>query len=224
MNSLFLLHGAIGASDQLKPLQLHFPGSQLFDFPGHGGTSFPETFSIPVFAAAVLRRMDEQQIAKADFFGYSMGGYVALYLARHSPDRVGKIVTLATKFAWDEATAQKEVKMLDPQKIAEKVPKFAAALEKRHAPNDWRVVLQHTAAMMLSLGKEPALKEEDFRQIQHPVLITVGDRDTMVSLEETIAVYRALPNAQFAVLPGTPHPIEQVSPEKISVVAGWLMC
>ena len=221
MNStpLLLLHGAIGASDQLMPLQAQFPGALLFDFPGHGGTTFPEAFSIPVFAEAVLRRMDELQIAQSDFFGYSMGGYVALYLARHQPERVGKIVTLATKFAWDEATAQKEVKLLDPQKIAEKVPKLAAALEKRHAPNDWKLVLQRTAEMMLALGKEPSLKEEDFKQITHPVLLSVGDRDTIVSLEETIAVFRALPNARLAVHPDTPHPVEQVDVERVAAVA-----
>ena len=32
----------------------------------------------------------------------------------------------------------------------------------------------------------------------------------MVTREETIAVFEQLPNAQLAILPGTPHPIEQV--------------
>jgi pimeloyl-ACP methyl ester carboxylesterase len=215
-NPLLFLHGAIGASDQLLPLQSKFPGAFVFDFPGHGGKPFPAgPFSIRIFAESVLHFMEEKRIATADIFGYSMGGYVGLYLARHYPDRVGKIFTLATKFAWDEATAAKEVKMLDPKKIEEKVPKFAEALRKRHAPNAWQSVLHHTAEMMLSLGKDPELKPEDFTAISHPVLISIGDRDTMVSLEETIAVYRSLPNALFCVFPETPHPVEQLDLQRV---------
>jgi hypothetical protein len=32
----------------------------------------------------------------------------------------------------------------------------------------------------------------------------------MAGLDGTIAAYRALPNAELQVLPGTPHPIEKV--------------
>jgi hypothetical protein len=31
----------------------------------------------------------------------------------------------------------------------------------------------------------------------------------MVTLDETVIVYKQLPNPQFGVLPNTPHPIEQ---------------
>lgn len=210
-NPIFFLHGAIGASDQLKSLAEKFQNAFLFDFPGHGGKAFPdEAFSIHLFAESLLQEMENKKIERADFFGYSMGGYVALYLARHYPGRVGKIMTLGTKFAWDEMSSAKEVKMLDPGKIAEKVPKFAAALEKRHAPLDWKEVLSRTAGMMLALGKNPELSKEDFAQIKTPVLLSVGDSDTMVSLEETIGVYRQIEGAQLAVHASTVHPIEQV--------------
>lgn len=212
---LLLLHGAIGAADQLTFLEALPQNSFAFDFPGHGGKAFPAAFSIRAFTESVLQWMDEKGFATVDIFGYSMGGYVALYLARHYPERVGKIFTLATKFAWDEATAAKEVKMLNPEKIAEKVPKFAAALEKRHAPLDWKEVLQRTADLMLALGKKPELAQEDFAAITHPVLLSVGDRDTMVSIEETMQVYRSLPNAQFMVFPDTVHPIEQINLQQL---------
>jgi hypothetical protein len=38
----------------------------------------------------------------------------------------------------------------------------------------------------------------------------------MVTLDETVAVYKQLPNAQLGVLPGTPHAFEQVN---LSVLA-----
>lgn len=217
---LLFLHGAIGAAAQLKPLaellrnEFH---PELFDFAGHGGRPFPpEGFSIPFFAQEVLAWMDERGIPRADIFGYSMGGYVGLYLAKHHPERIGKLMTVATKLAWDVPTAQKEVKMLDADKIAEKVPKFAAALEKRHAPQDWKENLKRTAEMMLAMGEQPPMREDDFKNITAKVRMCVGDRDTMVSLEETIGVYRLIPGAALAVLPETPHPIEQMNVQRLA--------
>lgn len=224
---LLLLHGAIGSSAQLLPLKTLLEKDHpvhVFDFPGHGGKAFPaEPFSIRLFAESVLAWMDEQRFSRVDIFGYSMGGYVALYIARHHPGRVGKIVTLATKFAWDEITAQKEVKMLDPGKIAEKVPKFAEALQTRHAPLDWKEVLGKTAAMMLELGRQPELSPEDFAAIHTPVLLSAGDRDTMVSKEETEAVRQMIPGSQFELLPDTPHPIEQTDITRIQELISRLI-
>ena len=54
------------------------------------------------------------------------------------------------------------------------------------------------------------LQFQDYAAINIPVLLLLGDRDKMITLEETIAVFNQLPNAQMAMLPGTPHPIEQV--------------
>jgi len=38
----------------------------------------------------------------------------------------------------------------------------------------------------------------------------------MVTLDETVAVYKQLPNAQLGVLPGTPHAFEQVNVSLLS--------
>lgn len=221
---LLLLHGAIGSSEQLKPLQSELIKSgfdaRLFDFVGHGGRELPDApFSISLFAEEVISWMDEHRIAKTDIFGYSMGGYVALYLAKHHPDRIGKVMTVATKFAWSVESAGKEVKMLNPEKIAEKIPKFAATLEHRHAPQDWKLVLERTAEMMLTMGKQPPLSETDFNSIPHIVQLCVGDKDAMVSLEETLAVQRELQDAGFTVLPDTPHPIEQMDVQLLKQTA-----
>lgn len=220
MEDILLLHGAIGAADHLTTLSKVLSGKynvHTLNFSGHGGTVMPEEpFSIALFASDVLRFLDAQKIERVSIFGYSMGGYVAMYLAKHHPERIHKIVTLATKFHWDEAIATKETQMLDADKIAAKVPAFAEALEQRHAPNDWRQVLKNTADMLRRLGEDNALKPEDYPTIQTPALILLGDRDKMISLEETVAVYKALPNAQMGMLPATPHPIEQVEVERLS--------
>ncbi|MFT5858565.1 MAG: pimeloyl-ACP methyl ester carboxylesterase [Flavobacteriaceae bacterium] len=77
-----------------------------------------------------------------------MGGYVALSLAHQNPKLVNKIVTLGTKFDWNPSSTAKEVKLLNPSVISEKIPQFATHLEKEHAPLDWNKVVENTAKMM----------------------------------------------------------------------------
>lgn len=220
MQPLLLLHGAIGASAQLTPLANKlsaYYNVYSLNFSGHGGAPGNDTpFSMPAFAAEVLAFMAAQGLDKVSVFGYSMGGYVAMYLAKHHPGKVDKIVTLATKYHWDEATAAKEVQMLDPDKIEQKVPAFADAQLKMHLPNDWKALMRKTAAMMLDLGKDNPMKTEDYAAIVAPAMLLLGDRDKMVTLDETLVVYRALPNARMGIMPGTPHPIEQVNTDMLA--------
>jgi pimeloyl-ACP methyl ester carboxylesterase len=219
MQHLLLLHGAIGAKSQFAALAEKLKGHfiiHMLDFSGHGGKPLPDTFSIKDFANNVLDYMAENNLNAVNIFGYSMGGYVALYLAKDHPGKVRKVFTLATKFDWTPEIAAREIKMLDPEKLEEKVPAFARQLEARHQPSDWKAVLRKTADMMIGLGNENPLKTEDYNHINQNVLIGIGDKDQMVTLEETIAAYRCLPQANLIVFPATQHPIEKVDVQRLS--------
>ncbi len=216
MKELLLLHGALGTSTTLEPLaeqlsdefEVHLP-----DFSGHGGAPFAEGFGIEAFTAEVLNFLNENSLETVDIFGYSMGGYVALNLARLHPGRVGKIATLATKFDWTLESAERESKMLNPEKIGAKIPAFAELLRVRHAPNDWKVLLKKTVDMMLELGAQPILTPEVLEGIQHPALVCLGDADQMVGREESERAAHALPKGKFQLLEATPHPMEKVDME-----------
>lgn len=213
MYPIFLLHGALGAKTQLQPLagllQQHF-NVHLLDFSGHGGDAPSGAFSIPRFAGEVVQYLESRGLPPLPVFGYSMGGYVAMYVARHYPRHLSRIMTLATKYHWDEGTAAREAGMLDAAVIEQKVPAFAGVLQQRHKPENWKTVLRATAGLMQDLGRQPALTGADYPAIAQPCMLMLGDRDTMVSFQETVEVYKALPAAQLAVLPGTPHPLEKV--------------
>lgn len=219
MQQLILLHGALGSSAQFeslkKSLSAHYE-VYIPDLPGHGGTGGQHAFSIPSFAQYLEEYIGQHKLKGASVFGYSMGGYVAMYLAKRKPELFEKIVTLATKWNWDEAIAAREVKMLQPEAIEQKLPQFALALAKRHAPGDWKELLHKTADMMLQMGKENPLSADDLAQITTPALIMLGDRDKMVPLQETAEAYQNIPGAQMAVLPQTPHPIEQTDTGMLS--------
>jgi pimeloyl-ACP methyl ester carboxylesterase len=219
MQHILLLHGAIGAKDQLQSLAENLADEYIvhnINFSGHGGEASKKDFSIPHFAGDVLNYLQQNKIKQTNIFGYSMGGYVAMYVAKHHPEIVSKLITLATKFYWDQAVAAKEVKMLDANIILEKVPAFAKQLEQRHLPNDWKTVLEKTKEMLLQLGENNTLKLEDYSNISIASLLLLGDKDKMISLEETAAVQKALPNATFQLLAGVPHPIEQVDVNLLS--------
>lgn len=219
MNPILILHGALGSASQLDPIKKFFEEQDYevhsFNFSGHGGEPFQEKFGIEQFADDTLRFLDLKQLKVADIFGYSMGGYVAHWLAKNHPERVGKIVTLGTKFDWSVESSEKEVRKLNPEKILEKVPAFARILEHRHAPNDWKVLLQKTGDMMLSLGKNPILTNEIIQNIKLPVTVCLGDLDDMADRGYSEKVASFLPNGKFQLFENTPHPIEKVEMKKL---------
>lgn len=222
MRSVILLHGAIGASDQLISLQdvLKDKGFTVFtlDFSGHGGLPFDDNgFGIPAFAEELRNFITTNKIEKPNIFGYSMGGYVALYLASGSADLIGNIATLGTKFNWTPEISAKEIKMLDVVTLKEKVPKFAEALNKRHG-SQWEKLLNKTAQMMIEMGSDNPLKPSHFNGIQNKVLLGWAEGDTMVTKEETETVLGQLRNAKMFVLQNAKHPIESVNVNELAKI------
>lgn len=214
MQNLILLHGALGHSEIFntftgelsKYFTIHTP---LFS--GHGNTELPENgITIEKYTQELKEFIANENLNDVHIFGHSMGGYVALCYALENPKNLNSIITLGTKFDWTEEQAVKESKMLSPDVIAEKVPKYAELLEKQHGLK-WRQLLPSIAEMMISLGKNPPLKDK-LITIDFPVQIMVGDKDNMVTLEESMEVYRKLPKAKLAVLPDTKHPMDKVRP------------
>ncbi len=223
MQKLLLLHGALGSQDHFHNLKIQLAQDfevYSFNFSGHGGSAVGESgLTIPKFADEVVAFMQQHQIEAINIFGYSMGGYVGLYLAKHSPGKIEKLFTFATKWNWNLDSAAHESKMLNPKIIKEKVPKYADSLAKLHG-NNWEVLMRKTAEMMLELAANPAVTNNDLTQITTPILVAVGDKDSMVSIEETTAMYRALPNAQLLIMPNTVHPIERIDASLLAYQLG----
>lgn len=218
--SILLLHGALGSKTQLEPLKKILEEKQKkvysLNFSGHSGEPFSKDgFGIEVFARDVIRFLDESKVETIDIIGYSMGGYVALWLAHQYPMRVSNVIALGTKFDWSPESAQREIKKMDPEKIQIKIPAFARLLEYRHAPNDWIELLRKTSGMMFELGQHPLLEEKIFSTINHQVKILLGDQDDMADLNYSKTVAGWLPKGEFHLLNNTPHPIEKVDLRKL---------
>jgi pimeloyl-ACP methyl ester carboxylesterase len=127
--------------------------------------------------------------------GSSDGAILALEVARRRPDLVRRLVFVAGVFhrdGWEEGVLDGEPPEFLRQSYGETSP---------DGIGHYDAVVAKLAAMHAS---EPALSPADLREISVRTLIMVGDDDE-VRLEHATAMYRSLPDAEFAVVPGTSH-------------------
>ncbi len=210
--TILLLHGALGHPDQFTELasllQPHFDIHTLC-FSGHGPQPLTEA---GIGMAHLLEQLEqfisEKGLHQVHFFGYSLGGYVALLYALRHPESVASVLTLAVKMNWTTAAARKEQAMLQADVLQEKVPAYARQLATWHGADKWKNLLTATGEMMLQLGGQAPLSPERLGDLTVPVQMMVGDQDRMVSIQETRDAVQAVPGARLAVLPGCKHPLE----------------
>lgn len=205
MTPLVLLHGALSSGTQLRTLAdaLHRPDARTPDLPGHGANP-AEPYDLARFVDAALAAAGDDP---ADLVGYSLGGYVALAAAIAHPERVRRIVTIATKLAWTPEVAAGETRRLDYDRLTERAPAFVADLAERHPGPGARAVLEHTSAFLTGLGTAPPL---DLANVDKPTLVLVGADDVLVTREECEDAVRRLPQGRLDVLPDTPHQYERM--------------
>lgn len=219
--TILLLHGALGTSADLKSLKEILEGNGYktlsFDFAGHGKTAAPTTeFRIDFFARNLEDFLAKHQLKNTVVFGYSMGGYVALYhQINYAPSAISSIITYGTKFNWSEKTVQKEVPMLNPEHLISKFPAHAEALESKHGEN-WKALMRSTAHMMQNLEKLDGLNREDFLDLELPVLLLLGDQDRMVTSEETSLTASWIPHCKTKVITNSKHDLERANIKEIA--------
>jgi len=214
MPIILFLHGALGSSSQFASLIDKFPEScecHALDFPLHGNNADDIEFTMEHFADHIISYVEKNKWKKVFVFGYSMGGYAALYAATKRPELFDRIATLATKFKWNPEIATKEKEMLDAEQIERKIPAFAEQLTQRHKHIDWKEMLQRTAGLLENLGVGNVLTPVRLEALPMEVMVGLGDKDSMVSMEETLNVYKQLKFGSLYILPDTKHPFEKVN-------------
>lgn len=215
MKHLLLLHGALGHPAYFDFIKEALAAEYLVHTPvfeGHAGLrQGDEAISMAAYVAQIERYCEEHDLGQVAIFGYSMGGYVGLCYAAQFPGKVAAIMTLATKLNWSPEIAAKEAKMLDPVTIKEKVPKFAAQLSAIHGADNWEQLCRDIAGLLSGLGNQPLLTPHNFAAIKAKAQLMVGDKDNMVSIEETLGAVQQIEQANFAVLPDTIHPFEKIN-------------
>jgi pimeloyl-ACP methyl ester carboxylesterase len=219
---LLLLHGALGSASSFALLQKELENQyfvRALDFPGHASTPLPQN---GLGLDSLVNHMNDFIASEFNsdlpvhIFGYSMGGYVGLCSALRGNTRIGKIMTLATKLKWSPEIAEAECKLLDPAFLEEKAPHFVAEIKKKHAPIDWKELLQSVSTLLIELGKGNFLAPEKISELPNPCRFLLGDRDKMVTFDETLAAYKSIKGASLAVLPETQHAFEKIDTHRLA--------
>ena len=203
---LVLLHGGgstIGTSFG-NMLQSFAKSRQViaFEQQGHGHTADidrPFRFEQSADdAAALLRHL---KIERADFFGYSNGGNIALQIAIRHPARVRKLVVASAMFKRDglypdfwESMKHATVKTM---------PTELRDAYLRVAPHPEQLSTFHEKSVRRMLEFKD-WREQDIHSIDAPTMVMIGDGD-IVRPEHAVEMFRLLPHARLAVLPGTDH-------------------
>ena len=208
---LVLLHGANGGSVEIEPLRAAL--SDYFevsapDWLGHGGRPLPKDIDVPALAADFIDWMDAHGIERAWIAGYSLGGLIGLYMARHIPGRVQGVMALASKVIPDAPSIKHWTYLASVARL--EGSERAKQLEKTHAPNDWRDVARMNQRFFESLGKAPPLDAEALGKIACPVMLVNGDRDQLVSWDETVALGKLIPRSKVVKFYGLAHPMRLV--------------
>ena len=133
--------------------------------------------------AELLKMLKLQHV---DVVGFSDGGILALMLAVRHPELVRRLVISGVNIA-PEGLRPEDLEELR----ATEIPKPVTIDEK-------------LAHLWLTSPTEAELNLGLLARITQPVLVISGDRDA-ITLEHTLKIFHALPDAELCVLPGTDH-------------------
>ncbi|MDX1530611.1 MAG: methylmalonyl-CoA epimerase [Rhodothermales bacterium] len=225
---LLVLHGALGSTEletrRLLPAwEPHFR-TVAVDFPAHGRSDAfeGEALTMELFAEGALAVLDHLGIERAHAFGFSMGAVAVLYLAHHHADRLGRIALLGANVQWDEAEARQMTRGMNPEAMEGLAPRWAERLRHTHGADRWRALAHRMIAFTNALPQR-RVADEDLAAIRHPALVAAGDADRYFRIEHALNLWRQMPNAQLAVLPGLDHPIQHVPVDRFGgMVADFL--
>jgi pimeloyl-ACP methyl ester carboxylesterase len=202
---LVLLHGGLLTIDLnfgplLEPLAA---SGQVIavELQGHGHTAdTTRPMTIEALAGDVIALLDQLGIAKADLFGFSLGGLVACAIALGGPARVGKLI-VASADAY--RPPGRESAPLGEDRLPTSAD-FQAWRDAYEAVAPDPAHFDEFAAKNSAMVHEFAGWTDELRSLRPPTLLVFGDRD-FTPLPHVVEMFELLPNAQLAVLPGTTH-------------------
>jgi pimeloyl-ACP methyl ester carboxylesterase len=202
----------------------------LVDLPGHGRSAeVPEAgASIRAHAEAVLRVLDHAGIDRAIVAGNSMGGGVALRLARSWPSRVAALV-LVDSVGRDvhdgaaQAWAAGDNPLIPRPEDIDRFMKLA--LER--PPPVGRAVIRHVVVQrarradqlhalfraFISNGGDAGVPR-DLGGIDIPTLVLHGEQDRIISKRVAEDLTQALPRAELVILRGVGHAPQLEAPRQ----------
>ncbi|MDU8946229.1 alpha/beta fold hydrolase [Ovoidimarina sediminis] len=237
MTPLVLVHGFMGGSAQWA-LQAPLGKERdliAVDLPGFGANAdLAPLPGIAGNAAWVLEEVAHRGIGQFDLLGHSMGGMIVQEMARQAPERIKRLILYGTgavgvlpgRFETIE-TSMERARADGPSATARRIaatwflkreaaaeyPACAAIAEKSGLP-----------AILAGLGAMQGWSGEDhLPSIGAKTLIVWGDRDRTYPWSQTERLWRTIPDASLAVVPGCAHAVHMEWPELFNMAVGGFL-
>jgi len=205
---LLLLHGGLFDIDlQFGKLLPGLAGTRRVvaaDFQGHGRTNdIDRPLTCANLASDVVALLAHLGIEKADVFGFSVGGGVALHLAIRHPELVHKLVVSSVSFHPDgdrgenaDAVAELTVDMIAG------TPMEQEYVAKSPHPDRLQGLLDKLARFDEGF---PGWTDDDIRGIAAPTLILHGQDDPLVPVSGAHDLARHIRGARLEIIKGMGH-------------------
>lgn len=192
---LVVLHGGLMSSDSFRPLLPELgEGRQIIavDLQGHGRTTLGDRPITLVDSANDIDALLEKiGVPRADVFGYSFGGGIALRLAIQHPQRVKKLVIASAPFAQDgfypEMLPQQAAVGAAMLPMMKQTPMYQQYMAVAPKPDDFARLLDRMGEWM----RTPYNYADEVRKITAPTLLVYGDSD-MIRLDHIADFYKLL--------------------------------
>jgi pimeloyl-ACP methyl ester carboxylesterase len=213
---LVLLHGGfVGASSfHAQVPALAEAGYRVHVPERRGQAHTPDVegpVSYSVMADDTVAYLEQEVGGPAHLVGWSDGAVVALLAAQRRPDLVARMVLIGQYYNSSGRAAGDD--LLAYLNSPEAITFLRRAYDpvSPDGPDHFPVV---HAKMMHMFATEPEIALDTLADVTAPTLVLQGDRDE-VTVEHSLAVVAALPEARLAVLPGT-HTLPLEHPELVN--------
>lgn len=214
---LILLHGgtqtSAGWHEDMPYFARHFrviaPDSR-----GHGRTNNPAgELTYRTMAADVAALTRALGLVKPLILGYSDGGQIALEVGMGYPGLASALVAGGVYYQLSGSILKfirhlgfEGPGVLNLDQIQHTDPDMIDTMKKTHIsssdPDYWRRLLEQVSRLWWTPLE---YTKEDFQRIAEPTLVLLGDRDVFSPIEQAVEIYRSIPNAELAVVPGATH-------------------
>jgi pimeloyl-ACP methyl ester carboxylesterase len=206
---LLLLHGGFTDASEFGATTPALAGRFHVFTPerrGHGHTAdVAGPISYELMAADTVAFLEETKIGRAHLVGHSDGANVALLVALARPDLVDRLVLISGNFRYNGLVSELNLGELAANAFLAE----AYGQVSPDGPGHFPVVAEKIFHMA---STEPRLTPADLGQVAARTLVMIGD-DDMVTAEHTLELYRSIPDAELAVVPGTSHALIIEKPE-----------
>ena len=228
---VLLLHGWSDSSFSYSPVLPLLPGNVRAIVPdqrGQGDSDRPlHGYTMTDLALDALDLLDAFEIARATVVGHSMGGFVAQHVAVLAPERVSKLVLVATAAdpRTDVVSSMSDmVDAIEDPVDALFIRNFQAGTIHGNVSDEFlETVVAESRKLPARVWKalyrgfmDPA--PPDLDGVRCPVHIMWGDQDTVFSRRDQDLLVERLPGAALTVLPGIGHALHWEAPEALARV------